>query len=515
MNGLISDVDPNFASTLNLEFTDPFEFSFPWLPMTAKELPEGKILMEGPFTSINGMPSNGLIQLNANGSPDWAFPLDLAPQVLYPIPGIDGSLYGYLRDFVEDWDIFPDQPFRFGRRTPEGNFETFPIPDGFDEPSVLAIQPQNGRIILTLKPLSKPFDRTLFRLHPDGTLDASFEPARFSKVDTTAPSTSIHGAVVLDDGKILVGGTWDKINNFEPTAFFNQNLVRLLPNGTIDETFDSGPFGEGENTTFHLQRVGEHILAQDRTTVHMILLDGSFAPFIRFKHVQSSSLAATFGGSGNVYAVTREHIRPLDPNGVIQRSISIQPYAYGYLSYTPHLDGMLVSGIESIDGIPTPNRIARLRQIDALPIIFADERLETALQEALNLGDAPVTVSDLARVTELRLDDHSITDLRGLENARNLKILSINNNRVSNLTPLRELPLTEFSASNNRITDITGFTDLDVLFLNGNPIAKTSNLAIQPTPSGKVTISWPTETGQTYRLEESRDLQNWQRVTEE
>ena len=84
-------------------------------------------------------------------------------------------------------------------------------------------------------------------------------------------------------------------------------------------------------------------------------------------------------------------------------------------------------------------------------------------------------------LTELRLWDNRIDDLRALSGLVNLTTLSLGTNQISDLTPLSGLTnLTELKLSDNQISDLSplaGLTNLERLVLSGNQISDLSPLA--------------------------------------
>ena len=112
---------------------------------------------------------------------------------------------------------------------------------------------------------------------------------------------------------------------------------------------------------------------------------------------------------------------------------------------------------------------------------------------AIKLGvasGAPITVSDMANLTELEAQNENITDLTGLEAATNLTSLNLgakaisgvaeNNNAVSNLSPLSGLTnLIRLDLEMNAISNIsvlTNLTNLVYLDLSSNSISDISPL---------------------------------------
>ena len=80
-----------------------------------------------------------------------------------------------------------------------------------------------------------------------------------------------------------------------------------------------------------------------------------------------------------------------------------------------------------------------------------------------------ITDVELEKLTDLNLDNSNITNLAGIEAAKNIKNLSLNHNSISNLSPLSGLTsLKTLSLKENKITDISplaGLTSLTSLNL--------------------------------------------------
>ena len=86
--------------------------------------------------------------------------------------------------------------------------------------------------------------------------------------------------------------------------------------------------------------------------------------------------------------------------------------------------------------------------------------LRAVIKKALDKPeDAAVTVADMAGLTDLSATEAEIRNLTGLEYGVNLTVLILNNNRCSDLSPLK------------------GLTNLEALDLGGNPIVDLSPLA--------------------------------------
>ena len=136
--------------------------------------PDGKILIGGGITQVNGVNRNLIARLNADGSLDTTF-----------TPNLDGLI---LTDMV--------------------------------------LQP-DGKILVSRSPTvvqGNPVPANIARLNSDGSFDSSFT--------TTAEQVLIQAIALQADGKILVGGTF---STYKGAA--RNGIARLNTNGTLDGTF--------------------------------------------------------------------------------------------------------------------------------------------------------------------------------------------------------------------------------------------------------------------------------------
>ena len=120
-------------------------------------------------------------------------------------------------------------------------------------------------------------------------------------------------------------------------------------------------------------------------------------------------------------------------------------------------------------------------ELEVPGVDFPDPNLRAAVQEALHLAaDEAITPEKLQTLTQLDAWDREITDLTGLEQATQLKVVNLHNNAIRDIRPLEALThLTELSLSNNGIRDIsplTGLTELTALVLYENKISDLTSL---------------------------------------
>src|SRR6267378_6358405 len=238
--------------------------------------PDGRIVVAGRFTSFNGFTHNGICRLNANGSVD----------------------------------------------------QTFGLGNGINNPAALALALQSdGRIIVggqfSQIDLTQRFN--LARLNTNGSVDLSFDPLN-------GPSGDVNAIVIQPDGRIVIGGTFIGYNGFA-----RGGVARVLGNGALDPSFDSGVGTGGSVFALALQHNGQ------------IVLGGRFA---QYSGTNRTFIARVFGDGSLDFG-----FNPV-PNDWVQ-SLAVEPD-----------DRILVGGF--FTGINTVgrNRIARLNTNGSVDLTF-------------------------------------------------------------------------------------------------------------------------------------------------
>ena len=135
-----------------------------------------------------------------------------------------------------------------------------------------------------------------------------------------------------------------------------------------------------------------------------------------------------------------------------------------------------------------------------------DKNLRNKLkQKLLKSDDRSLQLTDMTEATgEIELSDSDIESLIGLESCTNLRLLSLDNNRITNISSLVNLTgLIELDLSNNQISDIrvlSNLSNLMTLKLSNNqitdfsPITKLTNLKkLYLENSGRLDIGLLTE----------------------
>ena len=191
--------------------------------------PDGKILIGGYFSSYNGITRRRLARLNSNGSLDTSFdPGNIVGNIVQSIvvqpdgkilvAGLFSDINGSLRKNI-------------ARLNADGSIDTsFDPGTGADDfISKIVVQP-DGKILLggAFTIYNGTTRHGIARLNADGSLDASFDPG-------TGADELVSEVLLLADGKILIGGGFTGYNGVAVGR-----IARLQSDGSLDASFDAG-----------------------------------------------------------------------------------------------------------------------------------------------------------------------------------------------------------------------------------------------------------------------------------
>ncbi len=315
---------------------DKPDFRFPAHARIIEHLHDGGILLAGDFTHIDGKPAAYVAKLKPDLTRDPDYPRN--GQLYYPVTAAvvqaDGSAVLF-------------QEVGADRIAADGTFDrdylgTAPIGDTLSSPIALA-----GGQILVATIASQwgngtPVSRGLVLLDRDGRRITPVNHPILSGVPAGARISHIRQ---LPGGKILIAGqfsTWAGANR--------PRLVRLHPNGTLDESFTLDP--TLVNTSFGLAPVGpvaqsdgRIVIALNSNPYSMLRLlpdgarDSTFTtplprPFeaVRFSLQADDRILVSYRGqsiAANPYFDTPVFFRRLEKNGTVDYSLDVQ--ATGYL----------------------------------------------------------------------------------------------------------------------------------------------------------------------------------------
>jgi uncharacterized delta-60 repeat protein len=289
--------------------------------------PDGKVIAAGRFTSANNILRNRIARFNSDGSLDTSFD---------PGTGADGEITAAV--------LQPDGRIVLaGRFTSFNGFthncicrlnangsvdQNFGLGNGITNAALALALQSDGRIIVggQFSSVDLTPRNNLARLNNDGSVDLSFDPG-------TGPSGDVNAIVIQTDGRIVIGGTFIGYNGFA-----RGGIARVLGNGVLDPSFDSGVGTGGNVFALALQHNGQ------------IVLGGRF---VQYSGTNRTSIARVFGDG----SLDDLGFNPV-PNGQVQ-SLAVEPD-----------DRILVGGLfTDIDGFGR-NRIARLNTNLSVDLTF-------------------------------------------------------------------------------------------------------------------------------------------------
>ncbi len=293
--------------------------------------PDGRLIVGGRFTQINGVARTRLARLSPTGSVDGNF-----------APTINGDVYAVAA--MPDGKVIAGGGFagarpRLARFLANGDldlsFDAEFSNDGFVR--VIAVQP-DGKILIggSFNEIGSQPQFRIARLFAGGDLDTTFAPAA---IDGT-----VRAILVQADGRLMIGGNFTTVGGFQ-----RNNLARLRPNGQFDSEFSSAAIAD--NTVYALAQLsGGNILV---------------------------------GGAFQILAgATRSRFGLLDANGELLASFSAGANGTVFSLAVRHDDRAYLGGsFTSIGGI-TRSRLALLNSNGTLGTDFSagvDGRVETLL----------------------------------------------------------------------------------------------------------------------------------------
>jgi hypothetical protein len=114
-------------------------------------------------------------------------------------------------------------------------------------------------------------------------------------------------------------------------------------------------------------------------------------------------------------------------------------------------------------------------------VTFPDPALDAAVRSKMGIPSGPIYASDLTTLTALTARDSGITNLDGLEYAKNLQQLNLDRNSITTVTPLAQCTsLSVLSLRDNSITDVAPLaacTRMSELYLDDNLISDLTPLS--------------------------------------
>jgi len=192
--------------------------------------PDGKIIIAGDFTQYNDFTRNGLARLNTDGSLDFSFdPAAGADGLIWSV-AVAPSVVGTNKVLIGGDFFSYNGEFRAGvaRLNSDGSLDAAFDTGGGANGSVYAVASQADGGVLLAGAFNE-FDARrrvgITRLLPNGSLDTSFDPG-------TGPDGPIYCLTLQPDQKAVIGGPFTSYNGTRRMGF-----ARLRFDGALDTSF--------------------------------------------------------------------------------------------------------------------------------------------------------------------------------------------------------------------------------------------------------------------------------------
>lgn len=344
--------------------------------------PDGKVLIGGQFSSVNGAPNNCIARLNADGSPDPDFD---------PGSGTDGTVEALALQL--DGKILVGGGFNQINATDRAKIARLNVDGSLDatfDPgvgpngsvNVLAVQP-DGRVLTCgeFSQINGITRHSIARLNPNGSLDALFDPGvGFDE------NISVQTVATQADGKILMAGS--RFIFHQPSAGF---VIRVNTDNSTDATLDPGTGPNGSIASLAVQPDGKilaggyftQVNTTSRIRIARFHADGSLdATFDPGAGANAEVLALALQPDGKVVmgglftqvqGIGRNRIARLDANGALETTFSDPSLGASdrIFALAVQPDGkILAAGNFTYFNGPVRNRVARLNADGSLDTTF-------------------------------------------------------------------------------------------------------------------------------------------------
>jgi uncharacterized repeat protein (TIGR01451 family)/uncharacterized delta-60 repeat protein len=277
----------NPDGTLDTTFSSPTTGILGGPIRTLVSQSDGRVLIGGFFTNVNGVVCNHFARLNYNGTLDTAFNLGSAA---------DNNVFSLAETFVDGVRkiliggsfVNINGNFRngFGRLNDDGTLDTTYANGIGADGAVYAIVPyptnsvRAGQVLIggdfsTVNGVARGH---IARLNADGSLDLTFAPA-------PGANDSVRAIAIQSDERVLIGGLFTNVNSVARTR-----IARLNADGSLDSSFNPGVGASDFVSAITLQPDGRILLGGQftkcngvtRNHITRLNTDGSVDPRINF-----------------------------------------------------------------------------------------------------------------------------------------------------------------------------------------------------------------------------------------
>lgn len=276
---------------------DPtFSASTDWSVRAVAVQKDGKILLGGTFTTVNGTSRPGFARLYSHGAMDFTVNMDLGGTFKYVFSlavQADGKvLLGGM--FMT---LKTEARTKIGRMNTDGTLDTdFNLSLGLSDSRVntIAVQP-DGKILLggTFTQSEGFVYNSIIRCYPDSSRDQALNVTLDYKINAVA---------IQPAGQILVGGDFTSLGGID-----HFGIGRILPGGAVDHTFETSIVDPGYVYAIVVQPDGKTLVGGDFSNINTTTRHN----LGRLNAGGTLDYHFSIDVNGPVYAIA------LDPNGKI------------------------------------------------------------------------------------------------------------------------------------------------------------------------------------------------------
>jgi uncharacterized delta-60 repeat protein len=386
---------------------------------------DGKVLMGGWFTNVNGISRNRIARLNADGSLDTGF--DPGTGANNRVTSIAMQADGKVLIGGRFTAVNGTNRWRIARLTASGSLDTTFNSGGGPSSDVECIVLQaDGKVLIggSFTSFNIVTRNRLARLHADGSLDTTLDPG------TGGINGIVHTVAPQADGKLLVGGNFTRVNDT-----LRQYIARLNSDSGLDTSFSAG--ADLAVLSIALQPDGKALMGGFFTSVNGInrnriarlnatgSLDTSFNPGTGANGTVRVALQpdgkVLIGGSFTaINGISRTNIARLHADGSLDTSFNPGTgvnNAVRSIAVQPDGNVLIAGSFTTVNGI-SRNRIARLQADGSLDTTFnpgegADDWVNSVVLQGdgkVLIGGAFTTVNDTTRNRIARLNSDGSLD---------------------------------------------------------------------------------------------------------
>jgi uncharacterized delta-60 repeat protein/prepilin-type N-terminal cleavage/methylation domain-containing protein len=219
---------------------------------------DGKVVIGGGFTAVNGTNRPQIARLNTDGTVDAGFD-----------PGTGASSTVYAIAVQADGKVLIGGNFMFfngaqvdylARLNTDGSRDTsFTAATGgaIGHVRSIAVQP-DGKVVIggEFTTVNGTTRNRIARLNTDGTLDTGFNPG-------TGAAAAVESIALQPDGKVVIGGAFTTVNGTG-----RNRIARLNADGTHDTAFNPGTGAAALVESVAVQPDGKVVIGGEFTTVN-------------------------------------------------------------------------------------------------------------------------------------------------------------------------------------------------------------------------------------------------------